>query len=420
MPARIAERGKVFRDPVHRLIRVEPNDDFVLDIIDTPVFQRLRRVRQLGVSWLTFHGAEHSRFSHSLGVFNFAQRILHSLRERYKSNEALREYLDSHAKELKAAALLHDVGHAPFSHLLERAFQHSPDHEDTTVKLITERESGIPQILESADIDPANVAEIIEKTSNDRIIVDIVSSQLDADRMDYLLRDSLYTGVEYGTYDSEWVIHNLCLGKAPLPGSGSSGENEFAHHRLCLDRDRGLHSAEQLILARLHMTIQVYMHRVTRGYEVLVLNLLQLAAQRAQNHQLPDDTPRIVRLFFEAHVLDARSAILDGQSFRIDGARLDPADQLQHARAVVVLIFLLGNLVHDATSAFCVSLLLALCSGSNRYRSATSRATADSPAKLMNRRTMRSQYCGLISIPKQRRRMRWAAMNCVPEPANGS
>jgi HD superfamily phosphohydrolase len=269
MEPRIRDRGKVFRDPVHRLIRIEPGDDFILELIDTPVFQRLRRIRQLGVSWLTYHGAEHSRFSHSMGVFNFAQRILRSLRDRYKQNKNLVEYLDSHAKELKAAALLHDIGHGPFSHLLEGAFKGSPDHEDTTTELIRDPAGDIATILNEAHVDLGKVAEIIEMTSEHRLIVDIVSSQLDADKMDYLLRDSLLTGVEYGRYDSEWVVRNLCIGQDPAAPVSTIGDSEFSRHRLCLDRDRGLHSAEQLILARLHMMMQVYLHRVTRGYEVL-------------------------------------------------------------------------------------------------------------------------------------------------------
>jgi HD superfamily phosphohydrolase len=299
MEPRIKDRGKVFRDPVHRLIRIEPGDGFILELIDTPVFQRLRRIRQLGVSWLTYHGAEHSRFSHSMGVFNFAQRILRSLQGRYKQNSSVVDYLESHAKELKAAALLHDIGHAPFSHLLERAFEGGPDHEQKTTDLIRNPASSIPSILSEAGIAPERVADIIEMTSEDRLIVDIVSSQLDADKMDYLLRDSLHTGVEYGRYDCEWVVRNLCIGQDPNASVSNIGENAYSRHRLCLDRDRGLHSAEQLILARLHMTMQVYMHRVTRGYEVLLLNLLQLAAELASNGRLPDGTPDVVRSYFE-------------------------------------------------------------------------------------------------------------------------
>lgn len=296
MATRINDRGKVFRDPVHGLIRIEPEDKFILDLIDLPVFQRLRRIRQLGVSWLTYHGAEHSRFSHSMGVFNFAQRILSSLMNRYKDEETLTNYLKSHAGELKAAALLHDIGHSPFSHMLERAFDSSADHADKTVELIKNPDTGIAEALGA--IDPERVADIIHGTSENRLIVDIVSSQLDADRMDYLLRDSLCTGVEYGKYDSEWVIHNLCVGWNPADPVPEEGDSEFTKLRLCLDRNRGLHSAEQFIIARLHMTMQVYFHRVTRGFEALLLNLFRCAGEFVKDPGLPDKTPDIVQAYF--------------------------------------------------------------------------------------------------------------------------
>ena len=113
MSANTAVRGKVFRDPVHELIRIDPDDLFVLDLMDTPEFQRLRRVRQLGVSALTYPGAEHSRFAHSLGVFNFAQRMLGLLRAKYHGDSTATDLIDGNAKAVKAAALLHDLGHGP-------------------------------------------------------------------------------------------------------------------------------------------------------------------------------------------------------------------------------------------------------------------------------------------------------------------
>jgi len=304
---KIKESGKVFRDPVHRLIRVDPDDGFILDLIDTPEMQRLRRIRQLGVSWLTYHGAEHSRFSHSMGVFNFAQRILQSLEERYKKNDTIRKYLHDNAKTLKAAALLHDVGHAPFSHMLEGVLG-SRNHETMTCHLIEDSEGAIAKILQDADIDPCEVSGIINKSSEHQLLKDVVTSQLDADRMDYLLRDSMYTGVEYGRFDSEWIIRNLCIGKdpsAPTISNTDDDTSESAYWRLCLDQDRGLHSAEQLIIARLHMTMQVYYHRVTRGYEILIHNLL--AEAKRLSNELPDRTPFVLRDILQNDVSMSRA-----------------------------------------------------------------------------------------------------------------
>jgi len=290
----IGARGKVFRDPVHGLIRIGPQDAFILDLIDAPEFQRLRRIRQLGVSCMTYPGAEHSRFVHSLGVFEVAQRILSTLLTRCADTAWIREFLVDRSRAVKAAALLHDVGHAPYSHLMERAFSQGHDHEKQSIRLITDSESGLSRRLGDAGIDPYDVASIIEKTSKDRLLVDIVSSQLDADRMDYLLRDSLHTGVEYGRYDARWTIRNFCLGRVPSTAADGTETSAF---RLCLDRDRGLHSAEQLVMARLHMHLQVYLHPFTRGCEALLLNLIRLAGTHVAN--LPSATPAVVRSFLE-------------------------------------------------------------------------------------------------------------------------
>ena len=295
LPKPIGAAGKVVRDPVHGLIRIEPDDEVLLRLIDTPEFQRLRRVRQLGVSNLTYPGAEHSRFTHSLGVLNFAQRILDGLRHRYRKDSTAAGLLKQHALTVKAAALLHDLGHGPFSHMAERAFDAVGSHETKTIELITGNNSLVREVLERHKLDPRAVADIIRKTSEHRLLVDIVSSQLDADRMDYILRDALATGVKYGTFDSEWLLNCLCIGAEP----GLSGAARKTQWRLCLDEKRGLYSAEQLIIARMHMSLQVYFHKATRGWEAHLLCLFKLAAALAGQNGLPKDTPAVVGHFFK-------------------------------------------------------------------------------------------------------------------------
>lgn len=284
--------GKVFRDPVHQLIRIAPEDRYILDLIDTPEFQRLRRIRQLGVSSLTFHGAEHSRFSHSLGVFNIAQRIIQSLQLRYGPKSDVYQTRTQYAKIIKAAALLHDVGHAPFSHMLERAFA-GTHHEQRTVELICGKQSGLNKALCENQIKPEDVASVVRKDFPVKLVVDIVSSQLDADRMDYLLRDSHCTGVSYGEFDLEWLLHAMCVGRV-ADGHGSSKSSP----KLCLDKRKGIYAAERFVAARLHMYQQVYMHRVTRGFEVLMLNLFTAAAHLAKRQKLPAETPPLVNNYF--------------------------------------------------------------------------------------------------------------------------
>lgn len=291
----IGPQGKVFRDPVHGLIRIEPDDEFILELINTPAFQRLRRIRQLGISSFTYPGAEHTRFAHSLGVFNFAQRILNVLQRRYAKEIEIPRLLDSQQRVVKAAALLHDVGHGPYSHLIERGFEEVADHEKKTAFLI-QGGGAITQCLENHRISPKAVADLIRKTTEFRFLSDIVSSQLDADRMDYILRDALNTGVKYGAFDAEWVLNSLCLGGEP----GLSGTPKLQDLRLCLDDRRGLYSAEQLVVARMHMSYQVYYHRATRGWESHLLCLLQLAADRARDEKLPKNTPSNVKEFLKS------------------------------------------------------------------------------------------------------------------------
>jgi HD superfamily phosphohydrolase len=303
-----AIRGKVFRDPVHGLIRVDPEDSFVLNLMDTPEFQRLRRVRQLGVSALTYPGAEHSRFSHSLGVFNFAQRMLAILRARYHRSSTATDLLDQNAKAVRAAALLHDVGHSPFSHMAERAFGMRGRHERKTVELVTS-EGSIREILSDHKIDPEQVANLVSGASEFRILVDIVSSQLDADRMDYLLRDARNTGVKYGSFDSEWLLSSLCIGTEPnVPAPGNVYD-----WRLCLDERRGLHSAEQFIIARMHMSLQVYFHHATRGWEAHLLCMFREAATLAEKNELPESTPNLAREFFRT-----KGKVEPGQFLQLD------------------------------------------------------------------------------------------------------
>jgi len=300
----IRSSGKVLRDPVHRLIRIDSDDEYILDLIDTPEFQRLRRIRQLGVSSLTYPGAEHSRFSHSIGVFNFAQRILEALKQRYRGEGEAFDYLKKHQKTVKAAALLHDIGHGPFSHVVERAFDTKKAHELKTAQIIRDDSSSVGRVLNTHGIAADDVASIIDESTPHFLLKDIVSSQLDADRMDYLLRDSHFAGVAYGAYDPEWLLNSMCIGLDPN-ASHTDAPNRW---RLCLDKDRGLYAAEQFILARSHMNSQVYFHRVTRGYEVMLLTLLANAAKHFD--ALSTHTPPVILQFLRDKTVADGSAWL--------------------------------------------------------------------------------------------------------------
>jgi uncharacterized protein len=261
-------KPKVFRDPVHDLIVVPEEDAFILALLNTREMQRLRRIRQLGVSYLVYPGAEHSRFTHSLGVYHCVCRILEALRLHHRGDQAILDTLTRIERSLKAAALLHDVGHGPFSHAFERFSGVS--HELVTQFAITDAQSEVRQVLEQHGIDPEDVSDIINKTSPEPLAVDILSSELDADRMDYLLRDSYMCGVTYGRFDLDWMLHVLRVVELP----------SIHRDKLAVDASHGVRAIEEYVIARIHMYQQVYLHKTTRGFEGVVLNTLNAARER--------------------------------------------------------------------------------------------------------------------------------------------
>ncbi|MFC3750591.1 HD domain-containing protein [Paenibacillus sp. GCM10012306] len=242
---------KVFKDPVHNYIHVQ--DLIIWRLINTKEFQRLRRIRQLGTSYLTFHGAEHSRFSHSLGVYEITRRIISQFeRSGYKG------WIPEERMLTLCAALLHDLGHGPFSHSIEEAFE--MNHEDWTCRIILEN-TEITDILRDVEEDfPQKVASVIAKTYEHEIVVNLVSSPLDADRMDYLLRDAYYTGVNYGTIDIDRILRVL------RPYNGR-----------VVVKESGMHAIEDYLMSRYQMYWQIYFHPVTRSSEIILRQIFRRA-----------------------------------------------------------------------------------------------------------------------------------------------
>ncbi len=243
IPGSNLNEPRVLRDPVHGYIHI--TSPVIWRLLDTPEFQRLRRIRQLGGVFQVYHTAEHSRFSHSLGVYEIVRRM----------TEEVPDIGGSLSRQEKlvvlCAALLHDVGHGPYSHSFERLSHCS--HEQMTMRLILE-DTDIHTVLAEADPSlPAQVAAVIQGTCPNPLLCDLISSQLDADRMDYLLRDAYETGTSYGTFDLERILR--CL--------------RVKNGRLCI-KESGMHSVEDYIMARYHMYWQVYLHPVARAYEVML------------------------------------------------------------------------------------------------------------------------------------------------------
>ncbi|WP_274355844.1 HD domain-containing protein [Ligilactobacillus salivarius] len=255
---------KVLRDPIHNYIYIQ--HQVILDLINTREFQRLRRIRQLGVANYVFHGAEHSRFTHSVGVYEITRKICDLFQRNYPSKEK-GDGLWNDDERLVAlcAALLHDVGHGAYSHTFEHIFH--TNHEKMTTEIITSSHSEVNAVLRKVAPDfPEKVASVIEKSYPNPQVVQMISSQIDADRMDYLLRDSYFTGTNYGTFDLTRILRVM---KPYADG-------------ISFDMS-GMHAVEDYIVSRFQMYQQVYFHPVSRSIEVILSHLLKRAKYLYKN-----------------------------------------------------------------------------------------------------------------------------------------
>jgi uncharacterized protein len=280
---------KYLRDPIHGSISFDKERErLILDLIDTREFQRLRRIRQLGALFLTFHGAEHTRFTHSVGVAFMAKRIFDALSAGGQIAARPRQRERIRLVSI-AAALLHDVGHGPFSHLYEKVFNERR-HEEWTRLIVRNGRGEVGRLLRRAGL-AEDVLAVYDRTFRPAFVSDIVSSQLDADRLDYLLRDSFMTGVAYGRYDLDWILTNLRLAR-----KGRDGDL-----RLGISAAKGYHAAEQFVIGRYLMYQQVYYHKTSRAAEQMIRTALQrLADAHAENGRLPEPCPQAIRRLVES------------------------------------------------------------------------------------------------------------------------
>ena len=273
------------RDPIHGLIALSQKE---IDLINTKAFQRLRRIRQLAMAFLVYPGTLHTRFDHSIGVMHIAGRICNQLK-----------ITDEECKQVRLAALLHDIGHGPFSHvsehLLDKYVPKDGDsirekiHEKVTVDIV-ENDSEICGIL--SDEERQFVVEMIQGKPTRDFRRDIVSSDLDADKMDYLLRDSYFAGVKYGTYDLEKIIESCRV---------HCEENKS----YLAVSDEGIYALEQLLLAKHHMTQQIYRHRVRSISDAMIVRGIELAICKG-NQELKrlyqyDKTSEFIENYMEYH-----------------------------------------------------------------------------------------------------------------------
>lgn len=289
-----------FRDPIHGFIEAS---ELELKIIDSTPFQRLRNVKQLATTYLVYPGAEHTRFGHSLGVMHLVTKAFDSALENYKkANDNEKDLFDSiktgwYKQILRLIALTHDLGHAPFSHASEALFDKEVEHEDYTKKILYETE--IAQYIrdignefrrkygvgEEYNITPELLWLIYGEKNPElnpqyimpdyKFLKSFMDSELDCDKMDYLLRDSYYCGVNYGKYDLNRLLSSLSV------------YTRKDHNIMQIAVERGgIHAFEEFVIARYFMFIQVYYHKTRRFLDKLLVNNIEHVLP---NSKYPDD-----------------------------------------------------------------------------------------------------------------------------------
>jgi hypothetical protein len=256
---------KVICDPVYNQIFLDRDKEkLILDLINCKEVQRLRRIRQLGVSYLTYPGADHTRFSHALGTMHLMKIAL----DYVKKNDCPKIIEEERLAAL-AAALLHDVGHGPFSHLSENLSGNK--HDFWTDQIITSKETEINHTLKSIDrAFPKLIIDLLFHPPRKLSWINaLLASQVDVDRMDYLLRDSYHCGVSCGQFDYHWIFHTLRIDKIDF-------ERRKIFQPVWIEK--ATRAIEEYIFARYNMYWTVYYHRTTRGYEELLKIIFQRAA----------------------------------------------------------------------------------------------------------------------------------------------
>jgi len=297
----VASRFKIFSDPVHGFISVPKN--LILDLIQTPEVQRLRRIRQLGVGHLVFPGAEHTRFGHALGAMALMQDALANLAEKGTPIS------QDESTAALAAALLHDIGHGPFSHTLEHVFISNFNHEDMSRVLIVDLNRRLGGALDLA-------LDIFDGAYDRPFFHQLVSSQLDMDRLDYLRRDSFYTGVVEGEVGVQRIIKTMRV--HPIDGGADSN---------IVIEAKGIYAVENYIISRRLMYWQVYLHKTVIAGD----QLLRQVFSRLRRLLATDAAPlRAIcspaLLFFLSNRLDVVD--IGREDVRREFCRLDDTDVL--------------------------------------------------------------------------------------------
>ena len=244
-------KRKIFNDPIYGFITI-PNT-LIYDLIQHPYFQRLRRISQMGLTYLVYPGAHHTRFHHALGCMHLMQKAIQTLR--FKEVEIS----EDEENALLIAILLHDIGHGPFSHAMEQSIVEEVHHEQLSLLFME-------KLNEEFDGKLSLAIQIFKEQYHRKFMLQLVSSQLDMDRLDYLRRDSFYSGVAEGNINSERLIQMMNV------------QND-----VLVIEEKGIYSVEKFLMARRLMYWQAYLHKTSVVSEIILMNILKRAKELTHN-----------------------------------------------------------------------------------------------------------------------------------------
>jgi len=266
-------KKKIFNDPIYGFITI--NHDIIFDLIEHPYFQRLRRIKQLGLTHLVYPGALHTRFHHALGTMHLMQKAIEVIRSKGHT------ITEKEAEGVSIAILLHDIGHGPFSHALEHSIVNGISHEEISTLFMDELNKEFKGKLDLA-------LKIFRNKYPKKFLHQLVSSQLDMDRLDYLRRDSFYSGVSEGVISTDRIITML----------------NVKNDELAID-EKGIYSIEKFIIARRLMYWQVYLHKTVLSAENLSVNVLKRAKELALKGEELFCTAALKEFLYNKHDLNS-------------------------------------------------------------------------------------------------------------------
>lgn len=298
------------RDAIHGDISIE--EEVIKQLIGTKEFQRLRNIKQLGLTYLAFPTTEHSRFMHSVGVYYLVTQLLDVLEAKTGQAFEVKERL-----ALQIACLLHDLGHGPFSHTSEEFFGFN--HEDYTIKIIEDKDTEVNKVLTNyGESIIEEVVSFIKKTHHNPVLNSILSGTIDVDRMDYLMRDSYFAGVSYGEIDIQRIFNVIDI-----------KDNSIVFH------EKGVKALEDIIISRYNMFSQVYLNKKALAYEVLVAEILgELRTLVDSQFKLPYSIEKVLP-FFDGNISVKDYLLADDLVFLTlinDLANLEDNEQTNYVR----------------------------------------------------------------------------------------